>query len=82
MPHINKMSIDIETRSEVDIKKVGVRAYAMHATTEIQCIAFRFNQEKVFVITPRDNRDFLTIEDFKDRPMAQYFLKKFYDKEV
>lgn len=77
----SKMSVDIESRSEVDLKKVGVHAYALHPTTEIQCIAFKTG-EKAYVITPKDNRDFLTLEDFQDRPMAEFFLKKFYDPET
>ena len=83
MTAIKKMSIDIETRSEVDLKKVGARAYSLHPTTEIQCIAFQHSDnKKTYVITPLDNRDFLTIEDFQDRPMAEYFLKKLYDPET
>ena len=78
----SKLSIDIETRSEVNLSTVGVHAYAMHPTTEIQCIAFRLDKGKAYVITPLDNRDFLTIEDFKDRPMAEFFLKKFYDQSI
>ena len=78
----NKMSIDIETRSEVNLATVGATAYALHPTTKIQCIAFKYNDGKVWVITPKGRKDFLDARDFESRPMAEFFLKKWQDKTV
>jgi DNA polymerase len=34
------IDFDIETRSELDLKKVGVFKYAIHPSTEVLCVAF------------------------------------------
>lgn len=38
----NKVIIDFETRSTVNLKKVGIWAYAEHPTTDILCMAFKY----------------------------------------
>lgn len=42
-----KLSIDIETYSEADLKKAGVYVYAEHPSTEILCMSYRFDDEPV-----------------------------------
>lgn len=37
---MTKLFIDFETRSELDIKKVGAWRYAMHPSTEVLCMAW------------------------------------------
>ena len=37
---MKKLFLDFETRSAVDIKRVGAFKYAMHPSTEIMCMAF------------------------------------------
>lgn len=36
-----EISIDLETRSAVDLKKTGVYPYAAHPTTDVWCLAFQ-----------------------------------------
>ncbi len=40
-----EVSIDLETRSTVDLKKSGVYPYAAHPTTDVWCMAFRCNDD-------------------------------------
>jgi DNA polymerase len=41
------LSIDFETRSTIDLRKTGVYPYAAHATTDIWCMAYAFDDEPV-----------------------------------
>ena len=43
--------IDFETRSRVDLKKVGAWAYAMHPSTEIMCLAYSLDGGPVELLT-------------------------------
>ena len=47
---MNKLHIDFETRSELDIKKVGAYKYAKHHSTEILCMAYAYNKEPVQIV--------------------------------
>ena len=49
-----KIRIDFETRSTVDLKQVGVYAYALHPSTEIQCMAWAIDDFPVQLWTPSD----------------------------
>lgn len=42
-----KLHVDVETRSEVDLKKAGVHVYAEHSSTEILCAGYAFDDEAV-----------------------------------
>jgi DNA polymerase len=44
--------IDFETRSAVDLLKVGADVYAQHPSTEPMCLAIAFNDEKVLLWKP------------------------------
>lgn len=44
---INKLHIDFESRSEVDLKLVGAYKYAQHPSTEILCMSYALNDEPV-----------------------------------
>ena len=50
-----KLFIDFETRSRVDLKKVGAWAYAMHPSTEILCLGIG-NEAGVAVLSAEDLR--------------------------
>ena len=52
---MNKLHIDFETRSELDIKKVGAYKYAKHPSTEILCMAYALNDEPVQIVKPDDS---------------------------
>jgi DNA polymerase len=39
--------IDFETRSGVDLKKVGAWNYSKHPTTDVLCMAYKVDDEKV-----------------------------------
>ena len=47
---MNKLHIDFETRSELDIKKVGAYKYAKHPSTEILCMAYAYGKEPVQIV--------------------------------
>jgi len=42
---MNKLFIDFETRSAVDIRKVGAWKYAMHPSTDIMCMGVNFEDK-------------------------------------
>ena len=46
MNHYNKVSIDFETRSEVNIITDGAYKYAHHNSTGIYCLAYAFDDEE------------------------------------
>lgn len=39
---MKKLTIDFETRSAADLKKIGAAAYAQHPTTEVICLALKW----------------------------------------
>lgn len=42
----NRFLFDYETRSEIDLRKVGAIEYAKHPSTEILCLGTKLNKEK------------------------------------
>ena len=46
------LSIDFESRSTINLSKTGVYPYAAHATTDIWCMAYAFDDEPVELWTP------------------------------
>ena len=78
---MRKMSIDIETRSEADLKKVGAYAYATHPSTGIMCIFYKITVDGVAQptkgIIPMGTNDILTTET-----MPQDFLEAWVDPET
>ncbi len=46
---MNKLHIDFETRSTLDLKKVGAYKYAKHPSTEILCMSYAYDNEPVQV---------------------------------
>ena len=48
------LGIDFETRSTLNLLKTGVYPYAAHATTDIWCMAYVFDDEPVALWTPDD----------------------------
>lgn len=51
---MTKVSLDIETYSECDLKSSGVHSYAEHPSTEVLCICYAFGDEPVQRWTPAD----------------------------
>jgi DNA polymerase len=49
---VSKLWIDFETRSHCDLPSRGVYNYAMHATTEVLCMSYAFDDEDVRTWTP------------------------------
>jgi DNA polymerase len=47
-----KLHIDFETRSELDLKKVGLHRYARHPSTDIWCLAVAVGDEEPRIILP------------------------------
>ena len=48
-----RLFIDFETRSACDLKKHGAHVYSEHPTTDILCMALKWESKPPFVITPR-----------------------------
>lgn len=46
--------IDLETRSKVDLRAVGLYVYAQHPSTEVLCMAYAFDDEGPKLWTPAD----------------------------
>lgn len=55
-----KIHLDFETRSRVDLKKVGAWAYAMHPSTEVMCLSYSIGGGPISTITAQ-NLDFRTV---------------------
>jgi DNA polymerase len=51
----NNIYIDFETRSEVDIKKVGAWQYSVHPSTEILCAGIKHDDEETEILTRGDS---------------------------
>lgn len=47
-----RLLIDFETRSEVDLKKLGAYEYSKHHSTEILCLGYKINNEKTKLWLP------------------------------
>ena len=43
---MSSVSLDFETRSSADLKKVGLHVYAAHPTTSVLCAAYAFGDEE------------------------------------
>jgi DNA polymerase len=50
------LHLDFETRSELDLKKVGVYKYAEHPSTEVMCMAWAWKDEPVRVWDARHDQ--------------------------
>ena len=59
------ITIDFETRSEADLKKVGAYEYARHPSTELLCLSWRFAED------PWEKRVFLWHPGFEDLAYKQ-----------
>jgi len=49
-----KIHFDFETYSESDIRKTGAWQYAMHPTTEVQCMAYSIDDQKPVLWLPKE----------------------------
>jgi DNA polymerase len=49
---VTVLHIDFETRSELDLREVGLHRYARHASTAIWCMAYAFGDEEPRLWTP------------------------------
>ena len=49
-----RIHLDFETRSEVDIRKVGGWVYCNHPTTEVLCLAFAVDDGEVQILTKEE----------------------------
>ena len=48
------LHIDFETRSELDLRVVGLHRYARHPSTDVWCMAFSADDAEPIVMTPAD----------------------------
>lgn len=53
---MNRFCVDYETRSELDVKKVGGITYAQHPSTEIMCVGYKINEMKSKIWLPWDDK--------------------------
>ena len=63
------LTIDFETRSEIDLRKTGPWVYAEHPSTEILCMAFKFGEAITKIHIPEKFRypEVLQAEELKGR---------------
>ena len=52
------LHIDFETRSELDLKEVGLHRYARHPSTDVWCLAWAFGDDEPSIWTPGDDWPF------------------------
>ena len=52
MSTVDTITIDFETYSEANLKKVGAAVYSEHPSTDIICMSWAFNDDPVQVWTP------------------------------
>jgi DNA polymerase len=52
---MNKIIIDFETYSEIDIKEAGAHVYAMHPSTRIICMSYKINDNLTNIWLPSHN---------------------------
>lgn len=57
-PTMNILHIDFESYSEADIQKTGAYVYSEHASTEILCMSYAFNNDPVVHWFPKKDRDY------------------------
>ena len=66
---MSKIYIDLETRSELDLKEVGLWNYARHPSTSILCMAFAYDANEVQLWLPG-----MEIPDFLKLPVSNRFI--------
>ena len=66
-----KLTIDLESRSEIDLREVGVYPYAYHDSTDILCFAFKEDDlpTKIWVM-PRLRKELIGLESVES---AEFF---------
>ena len=47
-----KLTLDFETKSEVDLKRAGAQRYARHPSTEVLCLSYAFGDEEPRIWRP------------------------------
>ena len=52
---MRKMTLDVETYSEVNLKTAGLYRYAEHESTDLNCVCWAFDDGPVNVWVPSDN---------------------------
>ena len=62
---MNKIYLDFESRSKVDIWQVGAYAYSVHPSTEVLCLAYAIDNEPVEIIK-KDELGLIPPFDIKD----------------
>jgi DNA polymerase len=55
------LHIDFETRSELDLRVVGLHRYARHPSTDVWCMASAIGEEEPFILTPETFRGFANL---------------------
>lgn len=49
------LTIDFETRSELDLRKVGPVRYAKHKSTEVICMSYKFGDRPTKLWWPKES---------------------------
>jgi DNA polymerase len=71
LAYSKKLVLDFETRSEIDLKKVGAIEYAKHPSTEIICLGWKVGKNDTELWVPSDKRS----------PLPHSFFRGSNDKE-
>ena len=66
---MNKVHLDFETRSKVDVTDVGPWRYSTDSSTTVLCLCYRFHSDKGFYKATITKDDF---EDYFDNNVLSF----------
>lgn len=67
--------LDFETRSEADLKKTGAWVYSQHPSTEILCLAAKFGNNPVCLVTGKQLREAKLLGQTKNAPLYKIIIE-------
>jgi DNA polymerase len=68
---MKRLTIDLESRSPVDLKACGMYNYAMHPDTDIMCFAFKQYQKEPFLWIPPKFKHLADFEELNDNDVVE-----------
>ena len=67
--------LDFETRSEVDLKKTGAWVYSQHPSTEILCLAVKFGDSPVNLVTGKQLLEARVLRQNHNAPLYRMIVE-------
>lgn len=66
--------LDFETRSEVDIRKTGAWVYSLHPSTEVLCLAAKYDDAEVGLVTGEQLREARILRQVHNSPLYKLIV--------